>query len=335
MSQQAQRGSAAHVLVDINTQCDFLLQKGAVPVSNRTAVVESVRKLMNWARLSRMPVISTLDCHRPGESLYGLPPYCMDRSPGQKKLPFTLLPKRVVLYGDNTLDVPNDPFRRFRQVIVTKRNRDFLSNPKADRLINALDCEYFVLFGMIAEHCVKAAALGLMARQRRVAVVTDACGYWSRTEASLALCQIEAKGAVLVTTEEMISGVAEARLKAAAPPQFADNEVEDDVVDGIIHELHDDDPTREDLEYRGRRPLISDKRRHDGKRSCGVAHRRDVPSTGHPPTGGNGHANGNGNGNGSNGARSKPHSPQSDAPVEKASPIDATPRRTPSRKRRH
>ena len=67
MSQQAQRGSAAHVLVDINTQCDFLLQKGAVPVSNRTAVVESVRKLMNWARLSRMPVISTLACHRPGE----------------------------------------------------------------------------------------------------------------------------------------------------------------------------------------------------------------------------------------------------------------------------
>jgi len=288
MSRLAQRG-AARVLLDMNTQCDFLLPKGAVPVSNRAAVVEQVRKLMNWARLSRMPVISTLDCHRPGESLQGLPPYCMDRSPGQKKLPFTLLPKRVVLYGDNTLDVPNDPFRRFRQVIVTKRNRDFLSNPKADRLVNALDCEYFVIFGMIAEHCIKAAALGLMARQRRVAVVTDACGHWSRCEAELALCQIEAKGAVLVTADELINGLADERLRAASPPRSADEDLAegDDIVEDIFHELHDEDPARADLEFRGRRTMLNEKRRSDAKRSCGVAHRREVPSSGNAPNAGN------------------------------------------------
>lgn len=290
MSQQAQRGAASRVLLDMNTQCDFLLARGAVPVSNRASVIESVRKLMNWARLSRMPVISTLDCHRQGESLHGLPPYCMDRSPGQKKLPFTLLPKRVVLYGDNTLDVPNDPFRRYRQVIVTKRNRDFLSNPKADRLVNALDCEYFLIFGMIAEHCIKAAALGLMARQRRVAVVMDACGHWSRTEAQLAFCQIEAKGAVLVTTDELVNGLADDRLRAAAPPRLtSESHAEtDDIVDDIFHELNDDDPDRADLEDRGRRPITHDKRRHDAKRACGVSHRRDLPSNGNGAEHGNG-----------------------------------------------
>lgn len=323
MSQQAQRGAASRVLLDMNTQCDFLLARGAVPVSNRAAVIEAVRKLMNWARLSRMPVISTLDCHRPGESLHGLPPYCMDRSPGQKKLPFTLLPKRVVLYGDNTLDVPNDPFRRFRQVIVTKRNRDFLSNPKADRLVNALDCEYFLIFGMIAEHCVKAAALGLMARQRRVAVVMDACGHWSRSEAQLAFCQIEAKGAVLVTTDELINGQADERLRAAAPPRPSEESLSDsdDIVDDIFHELNDDDPDRADLEDRGRRPIMHDKRRHDSKRSCGVVHRRELPSDG----------NGNGNGH-RNGAAGKVGQPQTPAPPA----ADQRPRRqSPARKPRH
>lgn len=317
MSQKAQRGAASRVLLDMNTQCDFLLARGAVPVSNRASVIESVRKLMNWARLSRMPVISTLDCHRPGESLHGLPPYCMDRSPGQKKLPFTLLPKRVILYGDNTLDVPNDPFRRFRQVIVTKRNRDFLSNPKADRLINALDCEYFLIFGMIAEHCVKAAALGLMARQRRVAVVTDACGHWSRTESQLAFCQIEAKGAVLVTTEELITGVADERLRAATPPKPNNEDLldDDDIVDDIFHELNDEDPERADLEDRGRRPIVHDKRRHEARRSCGVAHRRELPS------------NGNGNGNGASPADSPP-------PANPSPSKGDVRRRSPSRKSR-
>ncbi len=236
----------------------------------------------------------------------------MDRSPGQKKLPFTLLPKRVVLYGDNTLDVPNDPFRRFRQVIVTKRNRDFLSNPKADRLVNALDCEYFIIFGMIAEHCVKAAALGLMARQRRVAVITDACGHWSRTESQLAFCQIEAKGAVLVTTDELITGLADERLRAAVPLRTRDEDQldDDDIVDDIFHELNDEDPDRADLEDRGRRPVIHDKRRNDAKRTCGVAHRRELPN------------NGNGNGNGA--AHGGTH------PAADPSPSKSVPRRRPS-----
>jgi len=324
MHQYSRRVALERVLLDMNTQCDFLLPRGAVPVSNRAAVVENVRRLMNWARMQRLPVISTLDCHRPGEAMGGLPPYCMDRSPGQKKLPFTLLPRRVVLYGDNTLDVPNDPFRKFRQVIVTKRNRDFLSNPKADRLVNALDCEYFLMFGMVAEHCIKAAALGLMARQRRVAVVSDACGYWSRTESELALRQIEAKGAVLVTTDELISGTAEERLRAALPTRAA---TDDDDVD-IFAELEAD---RFDLEARGRKAEVIDKRRPDPTPTSGVAHRRDVPAASGPVRD-SGRPNGNGAspppGNGRSAAKPTEETPAPPVPSPKRS--GSTQNRRPS-----
>src|SRR5262245_50540367 len=119
MSSSSRGSSFDRVLVDMNTQCDFLLPKGALPVANRNHILPNIRKLMNWARNQRMPVISSLEAHRPGEPIKGLPPHCIDRTSGQKKLPFTLMPKRIMLHGDNTIDVPFEIFRKFQQVIFT------------------------------------------------------------------------------------------------------------------------------------------------------------------------------------------------------------------------
>lgn len=213
MSTQARRFSFDRVLVDMNTQCDLLLPRGALPVTNRTEILPNIRKLMNWARISSVPIISSLECHRAGESSRGLPPYCIDRSTGQRKIPFTLMPRRMVVMGDNTLDIPPEPFRKFQQIIITKRSRDFLSNPKADRLFHSLSVNHLVVFGTVAEHCVKAMVLGLLARQHRVAVVTDASGSWSAGDSELAMRQMDAKGAVLVTTDELISGAANERIQ--------------------------------------------------------------------------------------------------------------------------
>jgi len=200
------------ILVDLNTQCDFLLPRGALPVANRSHILPNIRKIMNWARINRLPVISSLESHRTSESFRGFPPYCVDRTNGQRKLPFTLLPRRVLVHGDNTLDLPCEAFRRYQQVIFTKRDRDFLTNPKADRLINSIDFAHLIVFGMIAEHCVKAAVLGLLARQFRVVVVGDACGHWSPGDGELSLRQMEAKGAVMTHTDELVSGALTERL---------------------------------------------------------------------------------------------------------------------------
>ncbi|MBI5765522.1 MAG: cysteine hydrolase [Planctomycetes bacterium] len=218
MSHSTRSGPINRVLVDLNTQCDFLLPKGALPVSNRKEALPNIRNLMNWARNTRLPVISSLEAHRPGEHVRGLPLHCVDRSGGQKKIPFTLLPKRILLYGDNTIDVPGDIFRRFQQVIFTKRDRDFLNNPKADRLVNNLDVNHIVVFGVVTEYCVKAAVLGLLIRRHRVVVVSDACGYWSSADSELSLRQMDAKGAIVVTTNELISGQADERIQNSKRP---------------------------------------------------------------------------------------------------------------------
>jgi hypothetical protein len=130
------------------------------------------------------------------------------------------------------MDVPIEPFRRYQQVIFTKRSRDFLANPKAERLFQTIEMDHAVIFGLVTEHCVKAAALALLARLRRVAVVTDACGFWSAGDAELAFRQMEAKGAVLVTTEELISGAADERIRASCPAIVVDEAEPVDSADG-------------------------------------------------------------------------------------------------------
>lgn len=217
MSTSRRRGQIDRIIVDLNTQCDFLLPGGALPTANRAEAMPKIRKLMAWARLQQIPIISSLQAQRSGERLNGLPPHCVDRTNGQRKLPFTLMPRRVLVQGDNTFDVPLDPFRRFQQLIFTKREIDFLTNPKVDRLINALSPNYWIVCGVTTSLCVKAMVLGLIARQRRVVVVQDACGHWSAVDAQHALRQMEAKGGVLVTTDELVSGAVDERF---AVPQL-------------------------------------------------------------------------------------------------------------------
>lgn len=218
MSSSSRANPFNRILVDMNTQCDFLLPRGALPVCNRKSIVPNIQKLMNWARIQRLPIISSLEAHRPGEPIKGLPLHCVDRTKGQKKLPFTLMPKRVLLFGDNTIDVPLDIFRKFQQVIFTKRDRDFLNNPKADRLVNSIDVNHVVLFGVVTEYCIKSAALGLLTRRHRVVVVTDSCGHWSAADQELSFRQMDAKGALLVTTDELISGAADERIANSKRP---------------------------------------------------------------------------------------------------------------------
>jgi len=194
------------VLIDLNTQCDFLLPGGALPVSNRDHILPRIRALMTWARNERVPVISSLEAHRDGESIRGLPAFCVDRTRGQRKVPFTLMPRRLFVQGDNTFDLPADPFATHQQIVFTKRHDDFLSNPKADRLINAIRPEYWILMGITATHAVKGIALGLLARNLHVVVVRDCCGHWSATDGDHAFRQMEAKGAVVVESEALFSG---------------------------------------------------------------------------------------------------------------------------------
>lgn len=196
----------ACVLIDLNTQRDFFESNGACPVADAREYFPKLRRIVAWARRNHVPIVSSMDSHRAWERPdHGGRKHCVDGTNGQLKLGFTLFPNRVFVDGDNTIAVPVDLFKRHQQVIFPQRTNDLFTNPKADRFMTQLTAEEFILFGAVTEREIKAAALGLMARHRRVTVLVDACGGWNSSESDLSLRQISAKGAILSNVDELLT----------------------------------------------------------------------------------------------------------------------------------
>lgn len=193
------------VVIDLNTQYDFCDIHGADPVANIDQLIPALRHMIAWTKRNQVPVVSSIEAHRPTEMPdNGHPLCCLDGSAGQRKMSFTMFRQYVRIEVDNTLSCPMDIFGQHQQVIFRKRTNDLLGNPKADRLLTQIPTREFILFGVSIEGSVKALALGLLARERRVTVVYDAGGYWSRATADLAIRQIAAKGAKITTVSQLL-----------------------------------------------------------------------------------------------------------------------------------
>jgi nicotinamidase-related amidase len=194
------------VLIDLNTQKDFLHPGGAYPIRDRAEVLRIIQNLSEWIRRHRVPLISALDAHRFCEvPPKGEPIHCIDGSNGQRKIDCTIMPDHYWVEYDNTLGVSLDLLLRHQQVVFRQRRDDLLSNPKADRFLTQLAAKEFVVFGNGTENAVKAVVLGLLARRKHVSIITDACGYWDGPRADLAMRQMLAKGACPLTSEALMS----------------------------------------------------------------------------------------------------------------------------------
>lgn len=201
------------VLVDLNTQRDLCDPSGLMPVANIRELIPVLHRVVAWSRLNAVPVISSIDSHRPGElNGSGRGPYCVDGTAGQLKIRFTVFPRSTSIEADNTLSVPLDLFRRYQQVIFRKRTVDLLGNPKADRFVTQLPVGEFLLTGIALEDSVQALALGLLARDKKVTLVADACGYWDRNAAEMAIRRMCAKGVNVTSVNDLVKRILPASL---------------------------------------------------------------------------------------------------------------------------
>lgn len=190
------------ILVDIDTQKDFLLADGKACIRNHRRVLAHIRRVMAWARTRNIPIISTAEVYpdNNGESTIN---YCIDGTDGQKKIHYTLFPDRVTFVADGNTDLPRDMLRRHKQIILHKRCVDPFDEPRIDRLLSEVRASEFFLVGTTLEGAVKMTALGLLQRGKQVTVIIDAVGSHSKREAMLALRKMETKGARLIDTKRL------------------------------------------------------------------------------------------------------------------------------------
>ncbi len=210
---QLVRTRRKQILVDIDTQKDFLLVNGRSCIRNHRRVLANIRRVMAWARSHGVPIISTAEVYA-GDNGNGTPNHCIDGTEGQKKIHYTLVDNRISLAADGSTDLPRDLLRKYRQVILHKRCVDPFDEPRIDRLLSELRASEFILVGTSLEGSVKATALGLLQRGKKVTVIIDAIGSHNTSDAKLALRKMETKGAKIIETKKL-AGLSHLRLVGA------------------------------------------------------------------------------------------------------------------------
>ena len=199
---QLAKSRRKQIIIDIDTQKDFLLASGKACIRNHRRVLAHIRRVMAWARAQHVPIISTAEVHpdNNGESVVG---YCIDGTDGQKKIHYTLFRNRISFVADGNTDLPRDMLHQHRQIIMHKRCVDPFDEPRIDRLLSELRASEFILVGASLEGAVKMTALGLLQRGKKVTIVVDAVGTHNNKDAKLALRKMETKGAKLVETKKL------------------------------------------------------------------------------------------------------------------------------------
>lgn len=194
---------------DVDTQVDFMLPTGKLYVPGAEKLIPNLRRLMQAAQQQRILVISSADCHAEDDEEFRLyPPHCLAGTPGQQKLPETLLPHRFTIPNSPTA-LP-DPLTDYQQIILEKAHFDVFTNPNCAALLQQLGREReFVLFGVVTEICVAYAVRGLRERDYPVRLVRDATQWLDAAKAQSLFAEILTAGGKLVTTEEVLRSASE------------------------------------------------------------------------------------------------------------------------------
>jgi nicotinamidase/pyrazinamidase len=189
---------------DVDTQADFMIPGGSLYVAGAEKLIPNLRRLTAWAASHRVPVVSSACAHQPGDPEFAsFGPHCLAGTPGQQKVPETLLPNRYVV-RDQSITLPD--LSSFQQVIIEKRVFDVFSNPNAEQVLEQLGGVGLrvVMYGVVTEICVASAADGLLTRGHQVELVSDAIAALDEQKAARFLDRFKGMGGKLVETNDIL-----------------------------------------------------------------------------------------------------------------------------------
>ena len=202
------------VFFDVDTQIDFLYPAGALYVPGAETVVDQVAALNGYAAAHGIPVVSTMDAHTENDPEFRQwPPHCVAGTTGQQKPAATLLNKRVTVPGTAcTLEIADA-----QQILLEKQSVDCFTNPNLPALLDRLGAERCVVYGVVAEICVKNAAMGLLKTGRRVELVTDAIRSLNQGDCDQFLAAFTSAGGSLTTATSVTGMIAAQDLPPRLP----------------------------------------------------------------------------------------------------------------------
>jgi nicotinamidase/pyrazinamidase len=190
------------VFFDVDTQIDFLFPAGALYVPGAEKIIKTLGALTRFAAANRLPIISTADAHSENDPEFETwKPHCVIGTAGQQKAARTLLNQPLVLStAAGSLNAIRSRISDAAQIIVEKQMLDCFTNPNLRPLLDIMNANRYVVYGVATEHCVRCAAFGLLETGAQVEVVTDAISGISASDEQEVLETFQSQGGVLTTS---------------------------------------------------------------------------------------------------------------------------------------
>jgi len=204
------------ILWDVDTQVDFMEPSGKLYVPGAKDVAAAMERLVDAARAAHLVHVASVDDHELTDPEISdkpdfrntYPPHCLRGTRGAEKILETKqrdpLPLSLVPFPPGL--VPGLVGKR-REILLLKKNFNVFTNPNTDPLLDVLDPEEIVVFGVATDVCDDAAVRGFLERGRRVVFVEDAARGLDEARTAACIASWREGGAELATVEEVISSL--------------------------------------------------------------------------------------------------------------------------------
>ncbi|PYP36170.1 MAG: hypothetical protein DMD46_10005 [Gemmatimonadetes bacterium] len=201
---------------DVDTQYDFMHADGKLYVPEAERIIPNLKRLSDYAHGHAICVVASADDHVASHPEISetpdwrstFPPHCMRGTAGQKKIPETALRDPLVIEPAR-VDRPvlADRLRAHKGDILFHKHRfDVFTNENVPAVLDVLNPDDIVLYGVATDVCDKAAVEGLLERRphTRLFVVTDAVRGIDKDVSDQLLKDWGDEGVRLVKTKEVV-----------------------------------------------------------------------------------------------------------------------------------
>jgi nicotinamidase/pyrazinamidase len=208
------------VFWDVDTQHDFMKADGRLYVPDAESIIPNLARLSDYAHGRGIRVIASADDHVPGHRELSdtpdwtetFPPHCMRGTPGQRKIPETVLRDPLLIEPDpvDTAALRARVRGHKGDILFHKHWFDVFTNPNVGAVLDELAPDHIVLYGVATDVCDRYAIEGLLERRPglRLTAVTDAMKAIRPDAGERLLADWRRRGVRLATTDDVVAGTA-------------------------------------------------------------------------------------------------------------------------------
>jgi nicotinamidase/pyrazinamidase len=199
------------ILWDVDTQVDFVEPGGKLYFDGAEEAKPAMARLVDAARAAGVVHVASCDQHELSDPEISdepdfdttWPPHCLLGTRGAEKIPET---KQLDPLPLPLVPLPQATLRRLlegrHEVLVPKKYYDPFTNPNTETMLDTLDPDQILLFGVATEICDDAAVRALLRRGRKITFVEDAARGVDESRAAACVAAWSQQGVRTTTAEE-------------------------------------------------------------------------------------------------------------------------------------